>query len=110
MSGLDEIKARAAAPDKILEWADVYSDEYNGALQESQADVPKLVALIEKIRDDMTARADQYEATADRLWELVRNRDPERDAEDAQRYSHYASGARATAHIIDKTIKEGLTP
>lgn len=110
MSGLDEIKARAAAPDKVLEWTNPYADEYTTALQESQADVPKLVALIEQLRDEATERANQYEASADRLWELVRTRDPERNAEDAQRYSAYAHGARAAAHIIDKTIKEGLTP
>lgn len=109
MSGLEEIKARAAAPDKVLEWADVYSDEYTGAVQASQADVPKLVALIEKIRDEATERADQYQATADRLWALAAARHPEGSSQDATRYSAYASLAAATAYIIDKTIKEGLT-
>lgn len=109
MSGLDEIKARAAAPDKVLEWADVYSDEYLGAVQESQADVPKLVALIEHLRDDAAQRATEWEATADRLWKQVRDRDPDRNIEDAKRYTAYSISHRGNANIIDKTIKEGLT-
>lgn len=110
MSGLEEIKARAAEPDKVIEWAgNPYADEYVGALQASQADVPKLVALIEKIRDDARADAEGSRATADRLWEQVRTRHPDRNIEDAQRYETYANGARASAIIIDKIIKEGLT-
>lgn len=108
MSGLEEIKARAAAASDDTK--PVTLEEAFQVVARSQADVLKLVALIEQLRDEATERANQYEASADRLWELVRTRDPERNAEDAQRYSAYAHGARAAAHIIDKTIKEGLTP
>lgn len=110
MSELERIKARATEPAKVLEWAgNPYMDEYIGALQASQADVPKLVALIEKIRDEATQRANGYEATADRLSRQVIDRDPERDPEEAQRYGAYATAYRAVANIIDRTIKEGLT-
>lgn len=109
MSELEAIKARAAAPAIIYE---TYrpAHHYVTALEESQADVPKLVALIEKIRDDGAQRANEWEATADRLWKQVRDRDPDRSVEDAQRYTAYAISCRGNAHIIDKTIKEGLTP
>lgn len=109
MSELERIKDRAAAPAAIYE-AYRPAHHYVTALEESQADVMKLVALIEKIRDEATERADQYEHTSDRLWAQVRNRDPERNLEDAQRYTAYASGARASANIINRNIKEGLTP
>ena len=108
VSGLDAIKARAAAPATIYE---MYSSPHHcvTALEESHADVMKLVALIEKIREEAEERATIYQATSDRLWEQIRARDPERNLGDAERYTAYAALARGSAHIIDKTIKEGLT-
>lgn len=48
---LDAIKARAAEPDKVYEWAgNPYADEYIDALQKSQEDVPALIAEIEHLR------------------------------------------------------------
>lgn len=78
-------------------------------MAEARTIVPQLVALIEKLRDEAEERATQYEATSDRLWELIRTRDPERNLGDAERYTAYAALARASAYIIDKTIEEGLT-
>lgn len=88
---------------------DLRDEETARLMAEARTLVPKLVALIEKIRDDATERATQYEATADRLWEQVRTRHPERDAAEAGHYSAYATNARGSAYIIDKTIREGLT-
>lgn len=107
MSALDEIKARAAAPAAIYE---TYHSphEYVTALEASQADVMKLVALVEKIRDDTQEQASQYQASSDRLWGLVAARDPERSSQDAARYSAYAALAMASASSISKTIKEAL--
>lgn len=112
MTGLDleAVKARAAEPAKVLEWASHYADEYIGALTESQNDVEKLVAVLEKIRDTMTEWADRYEAISEQLWELVRNRDPGHDLEAAKRHSSYAASYRAAADVIDRTIEEGPTP
>jgi hypothetical protein len=50
-SQLDQIKARAAEPDKVLEWAgNPYADEYTSALQATAADVVPLVAEVERLR------------------------------------------------------------
>lgn len=127
MSGLERIKALAAAapagpwqmdPETyhVLDADgdglayDLRDEETARLMAEARTLVPQLVALIEKIRDDARADADGFQATSDRLWEQIRNRDPERNLEDAQRYTAYASAYRASANIIDKTIKEGLTP
>lgn len=92
-----------------LAW-DLRDEETAQFIAEARTLVPKLVALIEKIRDEAEERAKQYQATSDRLWGLVAARDPERSSQDATRYSAYAANAMASATIIDKTIKEGLTP
>lgn len=105
---LDEIKARAAAPAAIENRPYFKYYEYVTALQESQADVMKLVALVEKIRDDNNERAAQFLATTERLWEQVRTRHPERSLDDAQRYEAYSNAHRAAAHFIQKAIKEEL--
>ena len=48
---LEAIKARAADPEIVLEWAgNIYADEYIGALQASQDDVMVLVAEVEWLR------------------------------------------------------------
>lgn len=107
MSELDAVKARAAAA--CDDTTPVILEDAFQIMARSQADVPKLVALIEKIRDEMDGRATAYETTADRLWKQIETRDPERNLEEAQRYGAYATNARAAAYIIDKTIKEGLT-
>ena len=104
---LAEIKARAAAPAAIYEtWH--HPHRYVTALQESQADVMRLVALVEKIRDDTNERAAQFLATTERLWEQVRTRHPERSLDDAQRYEAYSNAHRAAAHFIQKAIEEEL--
>lgn len=109
MSALEEIKTRAAEPEKVIEWAgNPYADEYITALQASQADVTKLVALVEKIRDDTNERAAQFIATTERLWEQVRTRHPERSLDDAQRYEAYSNAHRAASHFIQKAIEEEL--
>lgn len=88
---------------------DLMNEETALLMAEARTLVPKLVALIEKLRDDAAQRATEWEATADRLWKQIRDRDPERNLEDAQRYTAYAISHRGNAHIIDKIIKEGLT-
>lgn len=105
MSGLEEIKARAAEPAAIRHRPHY---QYVTALEASQADVMKLVALVEKIQADNRERAEQFRNTANRMWELIRLRDPERSLQDAERYEAYAMAHSAEAIFIEKAIKEAL--
>lgn len=89
---------------------DLRDEETAQLMAQARTLVPQLVALIEKIRDDAASDAAGFEATADRLWQEVRDRHPDRSVEDAQRYSAYAAAHRSSAFIINKTIEEGLTP
>jgi ketosteroid isomerase-like protein len=62
-------------------------------------------AALEGVLAELERRAVQYRATADGLWELVHQRHPDRDFEDAQRYEAYATGARATVGAIRAALE-----
>lgn len=94
MSELEATKVRAAEPIDVLRWATNYSDEYVGALEKSQEDVPKLVTVLETMLDKCKAELAEHQEGKQNLTE----------------YDQLVVAGRAEfAEEIIRTITEGLT-
>lgn len=66
------------------------------------------LSILDQVLEEADRIAAAYSASEERLQQEIIERRPERSAEDAARYSNYASAARCIAGTLRKTAMKAL--